>query len=198
MASKDANHAASSEPNRPDGNDDGVLAKRAAMGDRMAYSYLIRRWQTPLWQIARRYTGDASEAEDIVQIVLVAFWQRLSDVGSPSNVGAFLRRATLNACRDWLRRRAVRAFFFRASALDERVVAQAPENDLADDDANLTLLDSLISKLPESLKEPLILCAIEGITHKEAGTILGITPKAIENRIARAKVTLRKNWPITG
>lgn len=188
MPSKDA-----STPTPID--DDSALSARAAAGDRPAYGALIRRWQTPLWQIARRYTGDAGEAEDIVQIVFVAFWQRLSEVGAPGHAGAFLRRSTLNACRDWSRRRAVRAFFFRASQLDERVVALGVEADKADTDASLSLLDGLIAKLPASLKEPLILCALESLSHKEAAIVLGISPKAVENRIARAKAALRQNWP---
>jgi RNA polymerase sigma factor CnrH len=45
------------------------------------------------------------------------------------------------------------------------------------------------------LKEPLILCALEGLNHKQAGDVLGLTAKAIENRIGRAKMRLRTKWP---
>jgi RNA polymerase sigma factor CnrH len=175
--------------------DDGDLATRAARGDRMAYGALVRTWQSPLWRIARRYTGDAGEAEDIVQDVFVAFWRKLGEAGPPANVGSYLRRATVNACRDWSRRRAVRAFFFRAAPLDDALhalcIAAADNNQ----DRELSTLDALIAALPAGLKEPLILCALEGLNHKQAGEVLGLTAKAIENRIGRAKVQLRTNWP---
>ncbi len=175
--------------------EDRTSCAQAAAGDRLAYGALMRRWQTPLWRLARRYTGDAGEAEEIVQTVFVAFWQRLTDKGPPDTVGAFLRRATLNACRDWSRRRAVRAFFFRASSLDGREdIAIIPPEATQRDEALVTL-DMMIAGLPRSLKEPLILCAIEGQSHKEAGVILSLTPKAVETRIARAKKLLLKLWP---
>jgi RNA polymerase sigma factor CnrH len=178
-------------------SEDRTLCAQAAAGDRLAYGALMRRWQTLLWRLARRYTGDAGEAEDIVQTVFVAFWQRLTDKGPPDTVGAFLRRATLNACRDWSRRRAIRSFFFRASPLEGREDIANLLSDAAEQDEALVTLDVMIAQLPSGLKEPLILCAIEGQSHKEAAVILSVTPKAIETRIARAKKLLLKQWPDT-
>jgi RNA polymerase sigma factor CnrH len=178
-------------------DEDRRMCAQAAAGDRLAYGALMRRWQTPLWRLARRYTGDAGEAEDIVQTVFVAFWQRLIGQGLPNTIGAFLRRATLNACRDWSRRRAVRSLFFRASSLAEREDIASITPEATERDEALETLDMMIARLPRSLKEPLILCAIEGQSHKEAGVVLGLTTKAIETRIARAKKLLLKQWPDT-
>jgi RNA polymerase sigma factor CnrH len=175
--------------------EDSELAARAAHGDRLAYGALMRAWQSPLWRIARRYTGDAGEAEDLVQDVFVAIWRRLNDSGSPANVGSYLRRATLNACRDWSRYRAVRAFFFRAAPLDEAQHGQGLATSDNNKDRELSTLDTLIAALPAGLKEPLILCALEGLNHKQAGDVLGLTAKAVESRISRAKVHLRTKWP---
>ena len=188
MVPKDADFAHS------DG-DDSDLSARAARGDRVAYGALIRAWQSSLWRTARRYTGDAGEAEDLVQDVFVAFWRRLNEAGPPANVGRYLRRATVNACRDWFRRRAVRAFFFRAAPLDDAQHGQSSSSPDNNTDDELSTLDALIAALPAGLKEPLILCALEGLNHKQAGDVLGLSAKAIENRIGRAKVRLRTNWP---
>jgi RNA polymerase sigma factor CnrH len=188
MANQDASSLICEEDAR-------ALCTQAAAGDRLAYGALMRQWQTPLWRLARRYTGDAGEAEDIVQTVFVAFWLRLTEVGLPNSIVPFLRRATLNACHDWARRRAVRSFFFRASPLDGREDIANPVRDSGQSDEALVTLDIMIAQLPRGLKEPLILCAIEGVSHKDAGVILGLTSKAIEARIARAKKLLLKLWP---
>ena len=179
---------------------DKVLVDQAATGDRMAYNVLIRRWQQKLWRIARRYTGDPSESEDIVQDVFVAFWRTLakdnpSHVTIPRDVGAFLGKATLNACRDWSRRRAVRAFFFQAIPLDPARLAQDERDHDSDHTTDLDVLDHMIAHLPDRLKAPLILCAIEGLSQRHAADILGLTPKAVETRIRRGKEQLRKLWP---
>lgn len=173
---------------------DDALVQKAATGDKFAYGQLIQTWQSQLWRIARRYTGDAGEAEDIVQDVFVALWRRINEMGALHNVGGYLRKATLNACRDWSRRRAVRSFFFGASPIKdhETTITVTPHAD--PHEADLERLDKLVASLPIGLKEPLILCALNGLSHKDAAVTLGISPKAIENRIARARMVLREKW----
>jgi RNA polymerase sigma factor CnrH len=176
------------------------LAVKAATGDKAAFGTLVRLWQDPMWRVARRYTGDSGESEDIVQGVWVSFWRTLIKAGGdgsaiPQDVGAFLRRATLNACRDWSRRRAVRAFFFRAVPLDSTRHAKDYLDDTGDQSYELATLDHLVTRLPANLKAPLILCAIEGMGQREAALVLGLTPKAVEARVARAKQQLQKMWP---
>lgn len=47
-----------------------------------------------------------------------------------------------------------------------------------------------IAALPANLKEPLLLCALEGLSQDEAATVLGTSRKAIETRIYRARKKL--------
>jgi RNA polymerase sigma-70 factor (ECF subfamily) len=54
----------------------------------------------------------------------------------------------------------------------------------------MTLLDKAIAELPAQLQEPLLLTAFEGMSQIEAGKALGISPKAVELRIYRARKQL--------
>ncbi len=47
-----------------------------------------------------------------------------------------------------------------------------------------------MADLPDSLKAPLLLASLEGRSHAEIATILNITSKAVETRIARARKKL--------
>ena len=54
-----------------------------------------------------------------------------------------------------------------------------------------------VSKLPEDLREAIVLCEWEERSVTEAATILAATPKAIESRLYRARQMLRqqlKTW----
>jgi RNA polymerase sigma-70 factor (ECF subfamily) len=62
-----------------------------------------------------------------------------------------------------------------------------PETGDTQTDDGLRRLESAITKLPRALKEPLILTALEGLSHKEAAELLGISAKAVEVRVYRAK-----------
>ena len=48
-----------------------------------------------------------------------------------------------------------------------------------------------IAKLPLAIREPLILRTIEGLTQAETAEILGISEKAVETRIYRARKALQ-------
>ena len=63
------------------------------------------------------------------------------------------------------------------------------ENSAAADQA-LKRLDAAIGNLPIALKEPLVLTMLEGMSHKDAGEMLGINAKAVETRVYRAKKQL--------
>ena len=61
------------------------------------------------------------------------------------------------------------------------------------DDSNetaLTNLDRAIATLPSQLKEPLLLTAFEGLSQIAAGEALGISAKAVETRVYRARKLL--------
>jgi RNA polymerase sigma-70 factor (ECF subfamily) len=61
---------------------------------------------------------------------------------------------------------------------------------MAADRDELRAAERAIARLPDGLKAPLILTAIEGLSMAEAAQILGMTPKAVENRIYRARKAL--------
>jgi RNA polymerase sigma-70 factor (ECF subfamily) len=54
------------------------------------------------------------------------------------------------------------------------------------------LLQEAIANLPIHLSEPLVLTALEGMSHEEAGQRLGISAKAVEVKCYRARDKLRK------
>lgn len=172
--------------------EDAALASRASKGDEAAYGALMRRWKEPLYRFIRLYVGDADESYDLLQEAFTAAWANLSRYDSTRPFSAWLRRIALNKCRDYARRRSVRAFFYRAKSLDDPSIQIGAAATIEDETPldRLTLLDQAIAALPDGLKAPLILCALEGRSHAEAAQILGLTPKAVELRIARAKSKL--------
>jgi RNA polymerase sigma-70 factor (ECF subfamily) len=58
------------------------------------------------------------------------------------------------------------------------------------DEATENLKDA-IAGLPIHLREPLVLTALEGMSHEEAGRRLGISSKAVEVKCYRARERLR-------
>lgn len=174
---------------------DSELAASAVAGDERAFSRLMQRHKDALYRFIRRYTGEADEAYDILQESFTAAWSALRRYDQTRSFPVWLRRIALNKCRDWSRRRAVRRWLTRNEGLDswtgQNLAANepSPETSLSDQE-QLSRLDRAIASLPAGLKEPLILTQLEGLSQIEAGNLLGLSTKAVEVRVYRARKAL--------
>jgi RNA polymerase sigma factor (sigma-70 family) len=170
---------------------DSDIVRRARAGDQRAFSLLMGRHKHWVYRFVRRYVGDADEAYDVVQDAFVSAMSNLHRYDSDRPFDAWLRRIALNKCRDRGRREAVRRAFglSRKGPEDTEAVADTAagaDQSLASSLA-LKALHQAIAALPAALKEPLVLTVLEGLSQKEAGVLLGLSAKAVEVRVYRAK-----------
>src|SRR3546814_7813003 len=133
------------------------------------------------------------EALDVTQASVVAGFAALNryDVTRPLQV--WMSRIVINKCHDWRRRRAVRNFFALALPLGEAdgVADDAPLPDQAiGAEQQLAQAMKAIAALPSSLKDTLILRTIDEKSEAETAEILGISQKAVETRLYRARARL--------
>lgn len=168
---------------------------QAAQGDRAAFSRLMSGTKGDLHRFVTRYVGDADEALDLVQESYAAAWLSIRRYDPARPFEAWLRTIALNKCRDWSRRRRVRRIVRGAMGLDapeaQAVGDPAPDvGDRIDDRRRVRRLDAALSELPDGQRAPLLLAVLEGRSHAEIGQILGLSPKAVELRIARARKAL--------
>lgn len=168
---------------------------RAAGGDQASFTALMAATKGDLHRLIRRYVGDEDEAHDLLQETYVAAWLAVRRYDPTRPFDVWLRSIALNKCRDWSRRRAVRRVVRGVMGLD------APEATTVSDDTptpevrlddlrRVADLQRALADLPDGLKAPLLLATLEGRSHAEIATILGVTPKAVETRIARARKKL--------
>ena len=165
---------------------DSALANAAREGDTEAFAALMRRHKEWLYRFIRNYAGDREEAHDLLQESFVSAWRALARFDVQRSFPAWLRQIALNKCRDHARRRAVRHAALTLFAFGVESSTTMPEAGGTQTDA-MRHLESAITKLPRALKEPLVLTALEGLSHKEAAELLGISAKAVEVRVYRAK-----------
>lgn len=174
---------------------DGELAALAIAGRDAGFAALMQRHRDPLFRLIRSHIGDAEEALDLTQETFVAAHRNLSRYDPARPMRAWLAAIALNRCRDWHRRRRVRAWFGRAApvtadALDAiRDPGPDPET-IAATRADLARLSAAITALPRPLREVLLLRTIEDLSQAETARTLGLSEKAVETRLYRARRTL--------
>lgn len=169
---------------------DELLAARAAGGNHAAFDSLMRRYKAPLYRFIRRYVGEPDDAYDLLQESFISAWSALHRYDPQRPFSPWLRRITLNKCRDFGRRQTVRRALLRLLALGANEPAlsefDAVEEEL-EASARLARLDKAIAGLPALYKEPLLLTTVEGLSHEDTAKVLNTTPKAVEMRLYRAR-----------
>ena len=172
---------------------DGELVALALGGRRAAFAEIVSRHKQPLHRLIARIIGDDDEALDVLQDVFVAAHGSLRRFDLARPMRAWLARIAINKARDWRRRRAVRRLISAVLPIEHasNVADEQPAIDtLAADRQELRLVSAAIAGLPANLRETLILRTIEGMTQAEAADALGISEKAVETRLYRARQRL--------
>ena len=173
---------------------DAELAALALAGRQDAYGELLARHREPVFRLVRATIGDPHEALDITQETFVAAFVALARYDRERPFLVWLKRIALNKCRDWARRRRVRAFFTRAVPLEDAfdVAGDAVPADVqAADRAELALVSAAITRLPARLREALVLRTVDGLSQTEAAQVLSVSEKTIETRLYRARSKLK-------
>ena len=174
---------------------DGELAALAVAGRQTAYRELLARHREAVFRLVRATIGESAEAIDVTQETFIAAFAALKRYDPDRPFIAWLKRIALNKCRDWARRRTVRSFFTRAVPLED-ALSIADDAALADtqaaDRAELARVSAAITRLPARLREVLLLRAVDGLSQAEAADVLGVTEKAIETRLYRARAKLEE------
>jgi RNA polymerase sigma factor (sigma-70 family) len=163
-----------------------LLAQFLSSRDDNALAALVRRHAPMVWGVCGRLLHNHHDAEDVFQATFLVLVRKAADVPS-------------EAVANWLygvaRQIAVR---LRATAAKrgrrETQVADMPEpavEEVRDTDW-LSVLDEVLSHLPDRYRGVIVLCDLEGMTRKEAARQLAIPEGSVASRLARARAMLAK------
>ncbi len=167
---------------------DAALARAAAGGDRDAFAALVEAHYPRVHRLAWRLLGNASEAEDLAQDVCAALGAKIRGFRGEAAFTTWLHRIVVNAARDRMRRRA------RAGRLAERY-AEAEALERAGRDARsaeLHWLRAALKALGPELRETAVLVLDEGLSHAEAGEILGVSGGTVSWRMSEIRRRLKE------
>ena len=159
----------------------------AGRGDRDAQADLYRYYGTAMYNICIRMTGNASDAQDMLQDAFIDAFRHLGQLKQPGAFGGWLRRITINKCIQFSKNHV------RWSSLD-----QDEETPVADQESAwwlnvpLALVQEEIKNLPGGCREVFVLFALEDFGHKEIARDLGVSESTSKSQYQRARKLLRE------
>jgi RNA polymerase sigma factor (sigma-70 family) len=156
--------------------------------DEAAFAALVRRHGPMVLGVCRRTLRSPHDADDAFQATFLVLVRKAASVKP--------REAVANWLYGVARMTALRAKVAAAKRrARERQVPDMPEREAPPPglwDRLQPLLDEELSRLPEKYRIPVVLCDLEGRTHKEAARQLGWPQGTVSGRLARARVLLAK------
>ncbi|MEX0754881.1 MAG: RNA polymerase sigma factor [Actinomycetota bacterium] len=170
---------------RADGDD--ALLQAVAGGDRAALDALYRRhapWL--LVRLSRRY-ADPGVVEEVVQDTFVAVWRGAGRYKGTGEVAAWIWGIGIRRLIDRLRRAPAP---LAVPAADDAVVSAEDEVLQGIEHGDLGVA---LGRLSPELRAVLQATVLDGLTTKEAATLLGIPQGTVKTRASRARQELRRS-----
>jgi RNA polymerase sigma-70 factor (ECF subfamily) len=163
----------------------GLTATAAAeeMIPQHQFQELFDKYAGTVYLTALRVTGNAADAEDVLQTVFLRLWKHPTGVEAPVSHEAYFRRAATNAAIDVLRRRQWRS----ETPLEELIPRLATESPVL----LKQRLRQALSRLDPEDAELFVLKYIEGLSGEELAEMFGIERPTVGSRLFRIRQSLR-------
>jgi RNA polymerase sigma-70 factor (ECF subfamily) len=173
---------------------------RVVSGDQLAFSELYDRLSRPLYSLAVRMLGDATEAQDALQEAFVQIWRRAATYDAEqSSVFSWAVLLTRSKVIDRLRSRGRRLRVVVSSSDDDKAQVRTADAstaesaaDTADRNEEAVRVRSVLTQLPAEQREAIELAFFSDLSHPEIAAQLGQPLGTIKARIRRGLLKLRE------
>ena len=173
-------------------NEDQAAVERVLAGDVSAFEDIVRRWQSPLINLAYRFCRDRGRAEEMSQEAFLRAYRGLGQWRKDAAFSTWLFALATNLYRSELRRIPVRAVSI--DDVREPVDARTSDGGLEEHDRDLAIRRAVFA-LPSKYREALILYYFHDMDVPAAAQSLGLPEGTFKARLFRAREILRGKLP---
>jgi RNA polymerase sigma-70 factor, ECF subfamily len=174
--------------------------ERLQAGHDAALNDLMERHATPVFHFLCRMVGNADDANDLAQETFVRVFKSRASFRTEQKFSTWLFTIAANLARNhfrWRARHPNLSLDAENSETEQSLGSTLPASNPAPNDEALAAerakaVRAAVGKLPEDLREAIVLCEWEESSIAEAAVILETTPKAVESRLYRGRQILRE------
>jgi RNA polymerase sigma-70 factor (sigma-E family) len=158
-------------------------ARPAGARDQEFRDYVRARRQA-LLRTASLLTGNAADAEDLVQAALASTYLAWDQIADRAALDGYVRRVLVNTHISWWRRRRLEEFP-TDDLPDQPVADHAPGSD------RVEAVRNAVDRLPQRMRAAVMLRFFDDMTDAEVAEALGISPGTVKSTVSRAVARLR-------
>ena len=168
------------------------LVRDAPEGDTRHFEELVRRHERKVLTNCRYLSGSPSDAEDLAQDVFVKAYFGLARFEGRASFQTWLHRIKANHCINFVKKKRVPTvdvdpeFVEQAASDPPEAERELERQDIQD------LVGSVLLEMSETLRVPLVLRDMDGMSYEEIAEELGIGLSAVKMRIKRGREEFRR------
>jgi len=170
---------------------DASLMVLVCSGKHDAFAEIVARHTDRYFALAFRTLQNAGDAEDIVQNSFIKLWQNPSSWNSDkSQFTTWFYRVVINACHDHIRKykhQVLAGEDMIETAVEPVGSEQVALEESQSEDWKRQRLSEAIINLPSSQRDAINLVIYLALPQKEVAEIMGVSVKAVESLLVRAK-----------
>jgi RNA polymerase sigma-70 factor (ECF subfamily) len=166
--------------------DEYQLVRNCLRDKKDAQRQLYTQYAGVMMGVCYRYTKSVVDAEDVLQEGFIKVFRNLHQYKGEGELGAWIRRIMVTTAINYLKK--------NARYQSELVFTDEPLHAVSTDNPELRMdakeLAALVRQLPPGYQTIFNLHAVEGYTHVQIGTMLGIQEGTSRSQYARARALL--------
>ena len=169
------------------GRSDAELVRQSLLGAKEPFAELVTRHRETAVALATRVLGSAELALDAAQEATIGALTGLDRLRSPERFGAWFCGIALNVSRRWLHQLRSESSGLRTDDLASASPGPAEIAEMADLAGRVR---AAVATLPSGQRDAVLLFYLQGLSHREAATELGISAGAVKARLHQARTRL--------
>jgi RNA polymerase sigma-70 factor (ECF subfamily) len=150
-------------------------------GDADRFERIVGRYKGPLMQLAMRFTGDRSTAEEMAHVAFVSCYRALGTWQRKSAFSTWLFSIALNVYRSHLRRAQP------SIPLDEELPSQTSLEETISEQQEAAIVRRAVAFLPAKYRDPLVTFYFLDADLAETAAILRLPESTVKTRLRRGR-----------
>jgi len=167
-----------------------VLIRRAQGGNGRAFGELVNRHYDTIYRFAWKWCRHRANAEDIAQQACIKLALSLGQFRFQAAFTSWLYRLVISCAQDWQRAQQ------RHAHTDLSGSEPTADPHRAEDAIYSDQLFQQLDELGEGMRETALLVHAEGMSHAEAGAILGVSESTISWRVHIMRKQMQQREPL--
>ncbi|MBN2001403.1 sigma-70 family RNA polymerase sigma factor [candidate division KSB1 bacterium] len=177
---------------------DSQLMKQCAEGDKSAFTFLVQKYKSLIYQFILGKLKDRETASDLTQDVFIKVFTSVKNYNERGKFKSWIFRIAHNLVIDNYRKQPHAKIFSIHNGNDNESVMQNLTNPAANPEAKAeqfelyNLIDAVVNTLPEHQRTAFVLCQYHGKSYREIADIQECPVGTIKSRIHVAVTKIRE------